>query len=76
IIEALAAGVPVAAYPVTGPLDILQNTKADCLDWDLKESMKKALNIKKEECKEIAKQYTWENCAKVFLQTASVNLQF
>ncbi len=28
IIEALAAGVPVAAYPVTGPLDILQNTKA------------------------------------------------
>ena len=76
IIEALAAGVPVAAYPVTGPLDILQNTKADCLDWDLKESMKKALKIKKEECKEIAKQYTWENCAKVFLQTASVNLQF
>ena len=49
IIEALAAGVPVAAYPVTGPLDILKNTKADCLDWDLKESMKKALNIKKEE---------------------------
>ena len=48
IIEALAAGVPVAAYPVTGPLDILKNTKADCLDWDLKESMKKALNIKKE----------------------------
>lgn len=76
IIEALAAGIPVAAYPVTGPLDILQNTKVDCLDWDLKESMKKALKINKEECKEIAKLYTWQNCAKIFLQTASLNLQF
>ena len=76
IIEALAAGVPVAAYPVTGPLDILQNTKVDCLDLDLKTSMLKALKIKKEDCKEVAKQYTWENCAKIFMQTASVNLQF
>ncbi len=76
IIEALAAGVPVAAYPVTGPLDILQNTKVDCLDLDLKTSILKALKIKKEDCKEVAKQYTWENCAKIFMQTASVNLQF
>jgi len=76
IIEALAAGVPVAAYPVTGPKCILQNTKVDCLDWNLKESMKKALKIKKEDCKDIARNYTWENCAKIFLQTASVNLQF
>ena len=76
IIEALAAGIPVAAYPVTGPLDILQNTKVDCLDLDLKTSMLKALKIKKEDCKEVAKQYTWENCAKIFMQTASVNLQF
>ncbi|MEY3957000.1 MAG: hypothetical protein RLZ73_1455, partial [Bacteroidota bacterium] len=76
IIEALAAGLPVAAYPVTGPLDILQNTKVDCLDLDLKTSMLKALKIKKEDCKEVAKQYTWENCAKIFMQTASVNLRF
>jgi glycosyltransferase involved in cell wall biosynthesis len=76
IIEALAAGVPVAAYPVTGPLDILKNTKVDCLDLDLKKSMFRALKIKKEDCKEVAKQYSWKNCAKIFLQTASINLRF
>jgi len=76
IIEALAAGIPVAAYPVTGPLDILQNTKVDCLDLDLKKSMMKALKIKKEDCKDVAKKYTWKNCAKIFMETASVNLQF
>jgi glycosyltransferase involved in cell wall biosynthesis len=73
MIEALAAGVPVAAYPVTGPLDILQNTKVDCLDLDLKTSMMKALKIKKEDCKDVAEQYTWENCAKIFMETAVVN---
>jgi glycosyltransferase involved in cell wall biosynthesis len=76
IIEALAAGIPVAAYPVTGPLDILQNTKVDCLDLDLKTSMIKALKIKKKDCKDVAKQYTWENCAKIFMETAIVNLRF
>jgi glycosyltransferase involved in cell wall biosynthesis len=76
IIEALAAGIPVAAYPVTGPLDILQNTKVDCLDLDLKTSMIKALKIKKKDCKDVAKKYTWENCAKIFMETAIVNLRF
>jgi len=42
----------------------------------LKKSMMKALKIKKEDCKDVAKKYTWKNCAKIFMETASVNLQF
>jgi hypothetical protein len=33
----------------------------------------KALKIKKEDCKDVAEQYTWENCAKIFMETAVVN---
>jgi Glycosyltransferase len=73
IIEALAAGLPVAAYPVPGPIDILKNTKADTLDWDLIASAKKSLTIPKEVCQLIASAYTWENCANIFLDTAIRN---
>ena len=73
IIEALAAGVPVAAYPVPGPIDILQGTSVDCLDEDLSISIKKALKINREDCKKVSEKYTWENCAKIFLDSIIPN---
>ena len=35
VFEALASGVPVAAFPVTGPIDVAADPKLGCLDWDL-----------------------------------------
>lgn len=66
LIEALAAGLPIAGYRVPGPIDITGNTEIDCLDNDLKTSALKALKIDKEKCRSLAQRYTWEECAKIF----------
>ena len=73
VIEALAMGLPVAAFPVPGPLDIIGGTKIDVLDWDLKKSIKKALKVDKKDCINLAQKYTWENCAKIFTKQMYIN---
>ncbi len=66
-------GLPVAAFPVPGPLDIIGGTKIDVLDWDLKKSIKKALKVDKKDCINLAQKYTWENCAKIFTKQMYIN---
>ena len=73
IIEGLQCGTPVAAYPVTGPKDILEGTKGGVLNKDLKLAALEALKLNRDDCKEIAKKYTWENCAKIFLANTAPN---
>ncbi len=59
ILEALASGVPVAAYPVTGPLDILEGTGAGCLSWDLAEACRQALTLPASQCRATAERHAW-----------------
>ena len=67
IIEALACGTPVAAYPVTGPIDIL-NKKVGAIDWDLKVACEKALKLKSSDCSNFIKEnYDWKKTAKMFI---------
>ncbi|WP_319518932.1 glycosyltransferase family 1 protein [uncultured Martelella sp.] len=67
IIEALSSGVPVAAYPVTGPSDILEGHEgAGALDEDLKTACMKALAGSPEKARELALTYTWEAAAGQF----------
>lgn len=67
VLEALASGVPVAAFPVPGPADIIGNTSVGCLDWDLKRAALNALSIPPEACREFALGFSWEVCALEFL---------
>lgn len=67
VLEALASGVPVAAYPVTGPLDILEGTEAGSLDEDLGKAALAALELDRGRCREVALGYTWEKAARQFL---------
>lgn len=67
MLEANACGKPVAAYPVTGPIDVIKNGINGWLDDDLKSACINALRVNKENItKEISK-YTWENCSRQFL---------
>jgi glycosyltransferase involved in cell wall biosynthesis len=68
MIEALACGVPVAAYPVPGPIDILTRERVGCLHDDLGTAIERALlNGCPSDCIELARTYTWENCTRQFL---------
>ena len=66
MLEALACGVPVAAFPVQGPNDVIRSDKIGCLDADLRAAALKALELKPEDCREYALQYAWQNCVKQF----------
>jgi glycosyltransferase involved in cell wall biosynthesis len=67
LLEALACGVPVAAFPVTGPLDIIGGTGAGVLDEDLRAASLGAIDIPREAALAVARRYTWEAAAEQFL---------
>lgn len=68
LLEALASGLPVAAYPVTGPLDIVGRDGPGVLDEDLGRAARAALAIPRERCREWAMSYDWETCVTRFAQ--------
>jgi glycosyltransferase involved in cell wall biosynthesis len=67
VIEALACGIPVAAFPVQGPIDIIQIGITGYLSEDLREAALNALDIDPLRCREEAMKYTWEACTRQFL---------
>lgn len=67
LLEALASGLPVAAYPVMGPLDILGDSDAGILDEDLKAACLGALAIDRATARQLALSFSWRRAAKQFL---------
>ena len=66
MLEALACGVPVAAYPVQGPNDVILDERIGCLHEDLREASLKALTLNPGDCRDYASGYSWEHCARQF----------
>ena len=75
IIEAMASGLPVAAYPVSGPIDIIPGSKAGCLDEDLKTACLSALKLKQTDAISHARQYSWEAVTDVFFDLLTPQYQ-
>ena len=80
LLEALACGTPVAAYPVTGPIDVIGNSPAGAMDTDLARACERALSIAPEVARAHAEQFSWRACTQEFLSfhmnasaTAAVN---
>ena len=67
ILEALASGLPVAAYPVPGPNDILTGSGAGALDLDLGAAVKQALALPAARCRQVAEQFSWKAATEQFL---------
>jgi glycosyltransferase involved in cell wall biosynthesis len=67
MLEALACGVPVAALPVPGPLDVIGNSGAGALDWDLRAAAMAALQIPRERCRSHAERFSWQTSIEQFL---------
>jgi glycosyltransferase involved in cell wall biosynthesis len=70
-LEALACGTPVAAFPVTGPLDVIADHPVGVLDTDLRSACIRALGISRELCRSFALERSWENSARQFIGNLS-----
>ncbi len=67
LLEALASGLPVAAYPVPGPNDVIGASPAGVLDEDLGKAAIRALDIDPALCRAHALDFSWEACTRQFL---------
>ena len=68
LLEAMACGLPVAAYPVTGPLDVIGNSRSGALDHDLRAACLRALEIPRAAARAHALKFSWAACAKQFAE--------
>jgi glycosyltransferase involved in cell wall biosynthesis len=66
-LEALASGVPIAAFPVTGPKDVVGSHPVGVLHEDLQMACIEALRIPREACRAFALSRSWENSARQFI---------
>src|SRR5450432_2401716 len=71
LLEALASGLPVAAFPVTGPRDVIGAAPVGALNEDLREACLAALKISPQACLEFAAGHTWEASARSFVDNIS-----
>lgn len=67
LLEAMASGLPVAAFPVTGPVDIVTPGLTGVLSEDLREAAIAALRLDRPQIRAKAAEFGWEHAARLFL---------
>ena len=75
ITESMAGGTPVAAYPVTGPIDVIADGVSGAMEEELGAAVERALQCDRERVRvrEHALGYSWENCARIFRDALVAN---
>lgn len=66
ILESLASGVPVAAYPAPGPIDLIENGQNGWISEDLGDSIRRALQVDRVACRQFAETFSWQHCTDQF----------
>ena len=66
LLEAMACGLPVAAYPVTGPIDVLGESSAGVMREDLREACLAALEINRSAARAHAEKFSWRAATEQF----------
>jgi hypothetical protein len=66
LLEAMACGTPVAAYPVTGPIDVLRDGPGGAMHADLREACLQALKLDRAQVRAYATQFSWSAATEQF----------
>lgn len=69
LVEAMACGTPVAAYPVRGPIDVVKDPSAGVLDHDLGAAALAALALDRDQVRRYGERYSWEFSSRQFLSS-------
>ncbi|MGO4707160.1 glycosyltransferase family 4 protein [Microvirga sp. 2MCAF38] len=72
LLEALASGLPIAAFPVTGPLDVIEGSGCGVLDHDLRKAALEALDIPRAQCRAYGETFTWRESARQFFSNIQI----
>lgn len=65
-IEAMACGTPVAAYPVQGPIDVIDNNVTGVMDNNLSTAVQKALDLDRDQVYSMSTKWSWERAWEIF----------
>ena len=68
MLEALASGVPVAAFPVAGPRDVIGSSEVGVLNNDLRMACLAALRVSPDDCVAFARRHSWDSAARIFVE--------
>ena len=68
MLEAMACGTPVAAYPVAGPIDVVEDGVTGCLHEDLSKAINGALELDRASPREFAKEQSWHAVTQRLIQ--------
>jgi glycosyltransferase involved in cell wall biosynthesis len=66
MIEAMACGTPVAAYPAPGPMDVIQEGSTGFMEKDLSTAVYRCLGLDRDKVLEYSMEWSWEHCWKIF----------
>ena len=66
MIEAMACGTPVAAYPCQGPKDVVEEGVTGCMNWDLRQAVEDCLSLDRKRVLKGSRRWTWERAWAIF----------
>ena len=72
MLESIASGTPVAAYPVTGPRDVVINDVNGYMDWDLTTAVERAMLCDRVAVRNTSEQYDWAACTETFVKNLKI----
>ena len=72
MLESIASGTPVAAYPVTGPRDVVINDVNGYTDTDLTTALERAIQCDRMKVRQSSEQYDWAACTETFIKNLKI----